>query len=54
MRPRQQTLGLVDVHALDHLILEPLSAAVESFDQFARPLNFRIARRERKVTRLDG
>ena len=40
VRPRKHALRRLDVHALDHLVAEALSAAVEGFDQRSCALDF--------------
>ena len=51
--PLQHPPRRFDVHALDHLIAEPLRAAAECRDQRSRPLDLRLARRKGPVARRD-
>ena len=50
LRPVEHALRRLDVHALDHLVAEALSAALEGLDERLRALDFGGRRGER----LDG
>src|SRR6185369_16475431 len=51
--PLEQTLRLLDVHPLDHLVFEPLGAALKCVNQAPGALEFRLRWSERLVARLD-
>src|SRR5438128_1908493 len=52
-RPLQHALRRLDVHALDHLIVEPLGASAERLDERFGALDLSRAWRERLVARSD-
>src|SRR3954467_2380443 len=52
-RPRQHPLRRLEMHALDHLIVEPFSTAVERGHQPSGTLDLGLARRKRAVARCD-
>ena len=53
VRPLQKPLRRFNVHALDHLVVEPLGAAVESLDELAGALELGVARGKGAVARRD-